>query len=212
MPGGRPKPLEREKLDWETVRESLIAFFVPEKERGRLGGDVVTFTVAGILTARFEAVVHDPARHGWLEFEVTEAERDRWGVDTAALAKAAGWNSTSSSEWPAIAEGVRVYAYPEGDSDWISHLLAPSPLLEHSDRPDPGIMMVATPTKAFLAGSGDAGGERLLLEAATEACGGRPPLTKRPLVVNEGWTGWSLLPDDRNLLAAEYARRFGPVH
>jgi len=71
--------------------------------------------------------------------------------------------------------------------------------------------MAATAKDVFITGADEIDGQRVMLDEARKACGKRPPLTRRPLAISEGWTSWHMWPDASNTLAIEYRQAFGEL-
>jgi hypothetical protein len=205
MPLFSRKPSPSDEPSWEGVAEFLFCDLVTDEVRGRLPADAAILSIAGQLVAYFY-YCRDYEEPG---ITVTAGCLARWGVTLKQLADTTGWKTTAVWDWPAVKEGVRLFQYPDKDSHWINHIIAPGCLLEHTDVPAPAVIMAPHAKTVFIAGLPDVEAQQLMLEQCAGLCRKKQPLLTRPLVIGKDWKSWSVLPDSRNPLAEEYRRAFG---
>jgi hypothetical protein len=192
---------------WNDACESVYCRLVTAKTRSQLKASDFVLSIAGQLDVVFEATDSEQ------KCLIQRADLRRWKITGETLAKAAGWNGVNfaSWQWPAVKEGTRLFRYPDKDSYWISHVVNPGCLLEHTDVPNPAIIMVANEQVVFIAGLPDVAAQRLMLDQVQKLCRKKAPLTKVPLVIDAKWRKWKLLPDKQNPLVQEYKNAFGEV-
>lgn len=177
-----------------------------------LPDDAVLLRIADQFDVHFVAYLEDD-KGVESEVVITKPQLKRWRVKLETLADAAGWNGgqTAIWGWPAVNDELRLFQYPDNDEYWISHIVSPGCLLEHTDVPNPPIVMIPNPTTIFIAGLPDHDAQALLLELSIKAAGNKSPVTCRPIVIDNKWEKWNLVPDAENPFAKEYQRHFGNV-
>lgn len=185
---------------WNDVREYLFAEILLDGCRPRPTRNAFRYSVSEL----FEVFFHVSADH--TEFVITQKHLTRWGQTVAAFIDAVGWRGGEVApwDWPKVSPKLRLLQYQERGTGWIYHLLSPGCLLEHSDVPAPALLFAPTPEVAFLTGLPDLAGQRRMLKESRKVLAGKPPLMRRPLVINSNWTAWDVPADADNPFAAEY--------
>lgn len=188
---------------WEQVKGSLYVDLAHGDCRHALPSDAVRYRIGEQFDAYFYVDLD-----GGPNFVITKSDLVRWQISMHQFVMTATFDPAASWDWPKLNDSL-VYRFPDRDIGWIYHLIEPGCLLEHKVVSGQPLVFVPVPDVAFLTGLNDLNGQRAMLEESIRLTQGKPPITLRPIVINENWTQWSRLKDEQNPLAAEYKRAFG---
>ncbi|WP_166829390.1 hypothetical protein [Thalassoroseus pseudoceratinae] len=205
------------KDPYRDVCESILPYLKKDDNEHELPDDTVLYRVADQFDVYFVVMLHEP---GWpdphaetTEVVLTERQRKRWRVKLDTIVDRAGWNGGDIAiwDWPRVMEGLDLYEYPDHNDHWVSHIIHPGCLLEHTDAPDPKTVMIPTTRTVFIAGLSDLRAQKQMFLRSVEIAAGKTPLTKRPLIIDDKWKRWNVLPDEENPFVDEYRQQFGPL-
>ncbi len=200
---------------YRDVCESILPYLKKDRNEHDLPDDAVLFRVADQFDVYFVVHLTDWSRPSddWPEFVLTERQRKRWRVKLETVVDRAGWNGGDIAiwDWPRVMEGLDLFEYPDYEDGWVSHIISPGCLLEHTAVPHPATVMIPNAETVYLAGLSDLRAQKQMFQRSVEIAAGKTPLTKRPLIIDDKWKRWNILPDEENPFVDEYRQQFGPL-